>query len=201
MGTQRAESGSDRFVVFGLGNPGKKYERTRHNAGFLVADALAQRHGWTFKQGRGDFVQADGHVNGRRLFLIKPLTFMNNSGLAVRQAVEFFRQDLSQILVVVDDFQLPLGVLRLRKSGSDGGHNGLASIISHLGTQQFPRLRIGIGPEHPIENWVSFVLSEFSRSEWEVLQEIIPTAADAVETAAKEGIERAMNRFNRRLID
>ncbi len=185
--------------MFGLGNPEKKYARTRHNAGFLVADALAERYGWSFKQGRGEFVQADGTVDGRRVFLIKPLTFMNNSGLAVRQAVDFFQQELSHILVIVDDFQIPLGTLRLRKSGSDGGHNGLASIISVLGTKAFPRLRIGIGPDHPIENWVSFVLSEFSRSEWEVLQKIIPTAVEAVEAVVKEGIERAMNRYNRRV--
>ena len=198
MTSDSAVSASNRFLIFGLGNPGKKYARTRHNAGFLVADALAERHGWSFKQGRGDFVQADGLVDGHRVFVIKPLTFMNNSGLAVRQAVDFFQQDLSQILVVVDDFQIPLGTLRLRKSGSDGGHNGLASIILLLGTKQFPRLRIGIGPDHPIENWVSFVLSEFNRNEWDVLQKIIPMAVDAVETVVNEGIERAMNRYNRR---
>ncbi len=198
MTGDNVESARDRFLVFGLGNPGKKYARTRHNAGFLVADALAERHGWDFKQGRGDFVQADGLLNGHRVFVIKPLTFMNNSGLAVRQAVDFFKQDLSHILVIVDDFQIPLGALRLRKSGSDGGHNGLASIISLLGTKQFPRLRIGIGPDHPIDNWVSFVLSEFNRAEWEILEKIIPMAADAVEVVVKEGIDRAMNRYNRR---
>ena len=193
------DSLSERFLVFGLGNPGRKYARTRHNVGFLVADALAGQHSWSFRQGRGEYVQADGTIDGRRVFLIKPLTFMNNSGLAVRQAVDFFQQDLSQILVIVDDFQIPLGTLRLRKGGSDGGHNGLASIISALGTKAFPRLRVGIGPEHPIENWISFVLSEFSRSEWEVLQKIIPTAAEAVETVVIEGFERAMNRYNRRV--
>jgi len=185
-------------LIIGLGNPGKKYQNTRHNIGFMVVNNLAGKLGLTFQQGRGDYLQASGLVEGRRVTLIKPLTFMNNSGLAVRQAVQFYKSDLSNILVIVDDFQIPLGVIRIRKQGSDGGHNGLASVISHLGTKNFPRLRVGIGREAPIDNWVSFVLSDFSREEIKLLEQIIPIAAEAAISFIVEGIEKTMNKYNRK---
>ncbi|NOY77359.1 MAG: aminoacyl-tRNA hydrolase [Calditrichaeota bacterium] len=187
-----------RYLIVGLGNPGRKYRNTRHNVGFMVLDRLAEELGLTFKQGRGDYLQASGRIKEKKVALIKPLTFMNNSGLAVRQAVQFYKSDLSHILVIVDDFQIPLGVIRIRKQGSDGGHNGLASIMSHLGTKNFPRLRVGIGREAPIDNWITFVLSDFSREEKTLLEQIIPIAVEAAISFVVDGIETAMNKYNRK---
>jgi len=191
-----SDNTDSRYLIIGLGNPGKKYRDTRHNVGFMVVDDLAGELGLTFQQGRGDYLQASGLVDQKKVTLIKPLTFMNNSGLAVRQAVQFYKNDLSNILVVVDDFQIPLGVIRIRKQGSDGGHKGLASIISHLGTKKFPRLRVGIGRETLIDNWVSFVLSDFSREELKLLEQVIPIAREAIVSFIVEGLEKTMNKYN-----
>ncbi len=187
-----------RYLIIGLGNPGKKYQNTRHNVGFMVVDDIARALGLRFQQGRGDYLQASGMVEQKKVTLIKPLTFVNNSGLAVRQSVQFYKCELSDILVIVDDFQIPLGVIRIRKQGSDGGHNGLASIISHLGTRDFSRLRVGIGRETPIDNWVSFVLSDFSQEEMKLLEQVIPIAREATISFVVEGVEKAMNKFNRK---
>lgn len=192
------ENSDSRYLIIGLGNPGKKYQHTRHNVGFMVVDDFARKLDLNFQQGRGDYLQASGIVDRKKVTLVKPLTFMNNSGLAVRQVVDFYKTDLSNILIIVDDFQIPLGIIRIRKRGSDGGHNGLASIISHLGTRNFPRLRVGIGRDTPIDNWVSFVLSDFSREEVKFLERIIPIANEAIIGFITEGVETAMNRYNRK---
>ncbi|GBD93346.1 peptidyl-tRNA hydrolase [bacterium BMS3Abin05] len=193
-----ADDANSRYLIIGLGNPGKKYQHTRHNAGFLVVDAFAEKHGLSFRQGRGDYLQANGVINRKKISLIKPLTFMNNSGLAVQQAVHFFKVDLSNILVVVDDFQIPLGTIRIRKQGSGGGHHGLASIISQLQTLNFPRMRIGIGKEQAIPNWVTFVLSDFAREEFETFNAVVPIAVEAILCFIEEGIEKTMNQYNRK---
>jgi peptidyl-tRNA hydrolase, PTH1 family len=182
-------------VVVGLGNPGDQYRETRHNVGWMVLDRLADRAGWS---GRGRTRDAASIVQGRHqgvdLTLAKPLTFMNESGIAVRKILAREHAPLNAMLVVTDDFSLPFGKLRFREGGSAGGHNGLRSIIGELGNEQFSRLRVGIGD--PGRNSVDHVLSRFHPSERRRLDELLDAAADAVETWAREGTNKAANRFN-----
>jgi PTH1 family peptidyl-tRNA hydrolase len=152
-----------------------------------------------FRAGKGEYLIASStqrHGVRAEILLLKPLTFMNNSGAAVRHAVDYFRIELPRILIIFDEFQLPLGKLRLRPKGSDGGHNGMASVIQHLGTQEVPRLRIGIGGQFLKDDAVDYVLSPFSRTEQEKLSEIIDLAAEAAINFVDEGIQQTMNRFN-----
>jgi peptidyl-tRNA hydrolase, PTH1 family len=182
-------------IVVGLGNPGKQYADTRHNVGWMVLDKLADRAGWT---GHAKTRDAAATVYGRYhemdLLLAKPTTYMNLSGVAVRKLLAKHRAPLLDLLVVVDDFALPLGKLRLRGEGSAGGHNGLKSIIAELGTQDFARLRVGIG--EPQRGAVDHVLSRFASAEKKTLNEVLAVAADAVEDWANEGIDRAANKWN-----
>lgn len=186
------------MLVLCLGNPGPRYLTTRHNVGFMVADELARRSGAGFTPGRGDFWRSDITVAGRAITLVKPVTFMNNSGLATRQALEALGANEEHLLVVLDDIALPLGTLRLRTSGSDGGHNGLGSVIATLGSSLVARLRCGIRPDAPpaAESLAEFVLSPFAPGEREAVQSMIVRAADAVSEAATSGIQRTMARFN-----
>jgi PTH1 family peptidyl-tRNA hydrolase len=182
-------------IVVGLGNPGKQYDGTRHNVGWMVLDRIADRAGWS---GRGKERDSAYSVRGRwadtDLLLVKPLTFMNLSGLAVRKALARERVPMEDLLVVVDDFALPLGRMRLREEGSAGGHNGLKSIIAEMGTQKFARLRVGIG--EPGRNVVDHVLSRFAASEQADLTTVLGSAATAVEDWAREGTNRAANKWN-----
>jgi len=182
----------------GLGNPGPEYAGTRHNAGFMVADELGRRLGIRFKPGRGDFWFAECHGADDRLCVVKPVTFMNRSGSAVVEALEQFGLPAQALVVVLDDLALPLGTLRLRPGGSDGGHNGLASIIYSLKTDQFTRVRCGIRKEvmPPKELTAGFVLSRFEAEERPVLEALIARAADAVQEIQRSGLERAMGLFN-----
>jgi PTH1 family peptidyl-tRNA hydrolase len=182
-------------LVAGLGNPGRDYERTRHNVGFLVADALARRAGASFAhepKWNADVARA-GDVT-----FMKPMTFMNLSGEAVGDFCRFFKLEPAQALVVIDDIALPLGRLRLRPTGSPGGHNGLESVLVHLGTEQVPRLRVGIGAAagDAKVSLTGHVLGKFSAAEQTALDEAVDRAADAVEFAQANGLEAAMNRFN-----
>ncbi len=182
-------------LVVGLGNPGEPYAKTRHNVGWMVLDRLADRAGWA---GRGRTRDAAAVVQGRYhgldLVLAKPLTFMNESGIAVRKLLARERAPLHEMLVVTDDFSLPFGKMRFREGGSAGGHNGLRSIIGELGTEAFPRLRVGIG--EPDGGAVDHVLSVFRPDERRRLDELLDAAADAVEAWAREGVSKASNRFN-----
>jgi PTH1 family peptidyl-tRNA hydrolase len=182
-------------IVVGLGNPGDQYARTRHNIGWMVLDRLAERAGWS---GRGRTRDASaitgGRFRGLDLLLAKPLTYMNDSGIAVRKVLAREHAPLSEMLVVVDDFALPFGRLRFREGGGPGGHNGLGSIIDELGTEKFSRLRIGIG--EPGRGFVDHVLSTFAPDERLRLDELLDAAADAVEAWAREGTSKASNRFN-----
>ena len=182
-------------IVVGLGNPGEQYARTRHNIGWMVVDRLADRAGWA---GRGRTRDASAVVGGRYrgldVTLVKPLTYMNISGVAVRKVLARERAPLVDLLVVTDDFSLPFGKMRFRESGSAGGHNGLASIIEEMGTEKFNRLRIGIGD--PARDAVDHVLGRFDASERERLDELLDAAADAVELWARDGVSKAANRFN-----
>ncbi len=182
-------------IVVGLGNPGKQYEDTRHNVGWMVIDRLAQRAGWT---GHARSRDAAASVHGRYgeldLMLVKPTTYMNLSGVAVRKVLARQRVPLEEMLVIVDDFDLPLGKLRMREQGSAGTHNGLRSIIGELGSQKFARLRVGIG--QPSRAARDHVLSRFTGAERKVLDEVLDAAADAAEDWAREGAARAANRWN-----
>ena len=182
-------------LVVGLGNPGGQYLETRHNIGWMVLDRLADRAG---RSGRGRQRDASESVQlryrGLDLVLAKPLTYMNDSGIAVRKLLARDRVPLVDMLVVVDDFALPFGKLRFRETGSHGGHNGLRSIVDELGTEKFSRLRIGIG--EPGRGAVDHVLSRFSADEWARMPILLDAAADAVEAWAREGTSKAANRFN-----
>jgi peptidyl-tRNA hydrolase, PTH1 family len=183
-------------LVVGLGNPGSQYAKTRHNIGWMVVDRLADRAGWA---GRGRQRDASSVVMGRYrgldLTLVKPLTFMNESGLAVRKVLAHEHAPLGDLLVIADDFALPFGKLRFREGGSHGGHNGLRSIVDELGTEKFSRLRVGIG--EPDRAAVDHVLSTFAAEEKSRLDELIDAAADAVEAWARDGTNKAANGFNK----
>ncbi len=182
-------------IVVGLGNPGERYAKTRHNVGWMVLDRLADRAGW---DGKGRERDASRIVQGRfrslDLTLVKPLTFMNESGLAVRKVLAREHAPLVDLLVVADDFALPFGKLRFREGGGPGGHNGLGSIIDELGTEKFSRLRVGIG--EPDRNAIDHVLSVFSPAERPRLDELLDKAAEAAEAWARDGTNKAANQFN-----
>jgi PTH1 family peptidyl-tRNA hydrolase len=187
------------MLVVGLGNPGSEYSATRHNAGWMAVDELAARHSRRFRPEGGQYLGASVIVGETAVRLIKPLTYMNASGEAVREALLRYQLPVSSVLVVFDDFQLPLGTLRVRTSGSDGGHNGLASIIFELGTAEIRRVRLGIGPAGgalPAQGWKDFVLSPFHAEEREAVRTMVVRAADAVEAVISTGIDRAMNVYN-----
>jgi PTH1 family peptidyl-tRNA hydrolase len=182
-------------IVFGLGNPGSQYAGTRHNIGWMVLDRLADRAGWAGRARNKDAAASvGGRYKGLDLLLVKPMTYMNESGIAVRKILARERAPLTEILVVVDDFALPFGKLRFREGGGAGGHNGLRSIIDELGNEQFARLRIGIG--EPGRTFVDHVLSTFAPEEKLRLDELLDEAADAVEAWAREGVNKAANRHN-----
>jgi PTH1 family peptidyl-tRNA hydrolase len=188
------------YVIIGLGNPGKEYEFTRHSVGFMVLDVLKQRYGFAFKKAKGPYSIALNSIEKNRTVFIKPLTYMNESGRAVRAMLEYYKiEDLSKMLVISDDINLPFGTVRLRPSGSDGGQKGLRSIIDVLGSQEFPRLRVGIG--NGFSDAAQYVLSPFKKGESKDLPDILDWAADAVEFFIRNGIDSAMSKFNRNLLE
>ena len=184
-------------LIVGLGNPGAEYARTRHNAGFLAVQELAERWkaDWTLEK-KFNVRLARTEANGRRVLLGEPQTFMNASGEAVGALANFYRVPVRQVLVVVDDADLPLGELRLRPGGSSGGHHGLESIEQHLGTREFARLRIGIGRQDGVREITNYVLGRFNAAEEKQAAKILATAGDQAECWLVDGIEKAMNRFN-----
>lgn len=186
-------------TIIGLGNPGGEYDETRHNVGFMVVDTLCETLQTEFEAGKGDYLIAVSRYRGKRIALVKPLTYMNNSGLAVVDLVEYRSLNAKDLLVVCDDFNLPLGRIRLRPKGSDGGHNGLYSIIYHLQTEDFPRLRCGIGRLiSPGEEYdaTKFVLSVFDRDERSAVRKMVTKAGEAALCFATEGLTVAMDRWN-----
>ncbi len=193
MGDSTAALAKMPRLVAGLGNPGREYARTRHNAGFLALDLLAARHGVRWEESRPWKAKWARTPDG--VILLQPWTYMNLSGEAVGTVARFYKIEPEEVLVVSDDTALPLGRLRLRPGGSDGGHNGLASVAQHLGTIEYPRLRIGVGAASPGE-MVSHVLGGFRPEEQAALDESLVRAAEAAEVACREGVSAAMNRFN-----
>ena len=192
-----AKSGGIKWLVVFLGNPGPKYECTRHNAGFMAADALAKDKGISINRSRFKALTATVDMGGESVLLMKPQTYMNLSGEAVIQAVKFYKIAPENVIVVSDEMSLPIGKLRIRTKGSAGGHNGLKNIIAHLGTDSFPRIRIGVGaPPHPDYDVADWVLSVFRNKDAQEMAEAAKRAAEAIECYVLHGPERAMNRFN-----
>ena len=184
------------LVVF-LGNPGPRYEGTRHNAGFMAGDALAKTKGAAINKARFRALTATVDIGGEKLMLMKPQTYMNLSGEAVAQAVKFYKIAPDHVIVVSDEVSLPIGKLRVRAKGSAGGHNGLKSIISCLGTEDFPRIRIGVGaPPHPDYDMADWVLSSFRNQDAEDMAKAAARAAEAVECYIRSGPEKTMNLYN-----
>lgn len=182
-------------IIAALGNPGKQYEFTRHNAGFLMADFYARRHDFSINRIKFKGLTREIVVNGEKALFLKPQTFMNMSGESIREAADFYKVPVEDILVIYDDLSLELGRLRIRRKGTDGGHNGIKNIIYHMQSDTFPRVKIGIG-EKRFGDLRNFVLSPFSNSNLEILREIAKINMDVIDTFIKDGVDAAMNRYN-----
>lgn len=187
---------SDKFLIVGLGNPGREYAQTKHNAGFWVIDALARRHNLNNFNMERKALTSSGRINGQSVILAKPQTYMNLSGESVRALVDFYKIDINNIVVIYDDLDLPFGVLRLRNTGGHGGQNGVRNIILHLGTKDFSRVRYGIGRPKGKMKARDYVLQKFSSDQHITAQKMIDMAVNAVELWLQEGIGLAMSRFN-----
>lgn len=188
------------WMIVGLGNPGQQYASTRHNTGFMTLDLLAQRLQVKVSKERFQALTAQAVYEGQRLLLVKPQTYMNASGLSVEPAAHYYKLPPERILVLFDDISLPVGKLRIRKNGSAGGHNGLKSLISSLGSDQFPRVKIGVGAKpHPDYDLADWVLSTVSKTEWPDYQSAMEHAADAALCIVKNGCEKAAAEYNGKL--
>jgi peptidyl-tRNA hydrolase, PTH1 family len=183
-------------LIVGLGNPGREYELTRHNIGFLVIDGLAERWGVQVNKYKFKALVGENRKPHQRVLLIKPQTFMNLSGNSVGSFYRFYKPPLDQLLLIFDDLDLPFGTVRIRKSGGSSGHKGMKSIIDQLGTEEFPRIRVGVGRPPGKMNSADYILDKFRKSEKSDLDLILSDCTDAVETIIENGIEMAMNRFN-----
>lgn len=191
-----SKGGAEWIVAF-LGNPGLKYNGTRHNAGFMAADAMEKKLGVSINKMRFKALTQTVDIGGKKVLLMKPQTFMNLSGDSIVQAANFYKVPPERVIVVSDETALPIGRLRIRRGGSAGGHNGLKSVIARLGTDQFPRIRLGVGDKpHPDYDMADWVLSAFKGQDAADMELVAKKAADAVECYITEGADRAMNKFN-----
>ena len=194
---RKAPSGPPEFLIVGLGNPGKKYELTRHNAGFLFADLLADKNGVKINKIQFKAVTASIDLEGHKCLLMKPQTFMNNSGESVREAASFYKIPPERIIIVFDDISLPCGKLRIRRKGSDGGHNGMKSIIYQMNSDAMPRIKLGIGQKpHPDYELADWVLSSFKKDELDALRDAAENACAAAVLMVNGETEKAMSNFN-----
>ncbi len=184
------------YIIVGLGNPSKQDEGTRHNAGFMTLDVLADRYNIDISEKKHKALCGKGVIEGNKVVLLKPQTFMNLSGESVRAAADFYKVAPEEIIVIYDDISLEPGQLRVRKKGSAGGHNGMKNIIAHLGTQDFPRIRVGVGEKPAGMDLADYVLGRFSKGERELLEEAFKEGAQAAVAILCDGIESAMNQFN-----
>jgi PTH1 family peptidyl-tRNA hydrolase len=190
-------SGGVDWLIVGLGNPGEQYENTRHNVGFLVVDQLAEGLNIPVQKLKFKALTNTARLGGQKVLLMKPVTYMNLSGEAVRQAADFYKVPADHVLVLSDDTALPLGKLRIRKGGSAGGHNGLKNIIQHLGTDQFPRLRVGVGEKpHPDYDMADWVLGKLQGEDKKTMDAAVERAAQAVECILSQGLDKGMNQYN-----
>jgi PTH1 family peptidyl-tRNA hydrolase len=186
------------IVIAGLGNPGSKYSGTRHNVGFDVVDRLAQENNIRVNRLRFKALTGEGFIGTEKVLLVKPSTYMNNSGESIREIMDFYKLEPENLLVVVDDIDIEFATIRLKKKGSAGSHNGLKSIIYHIQKDNFPRLKVGIGKKPPYYDLADFVLSKFSSDERKLVDQAIWKASEAAEVFVKSGIDKAMNEFNSR---
>ena len=187
------------YIIAGLGNPTKKYENTRHNIGFDVIDYIAEKYNIPMNQQKHKAICGSGYIEGQKVLLLKPQTFMNLSGTSVREAVDFYKVDpTAEFVVIYDDINLEPGQLRIRKKGSAGGHNGIKDIIANLGTQDFPRIRVGVGEKPKEYDLADYVLGHFSKEERVLVEEAAVNAADALCRILRDEIEGAMNLYNKK---
>lgn len=185
------------YVIVGLGNPGKKYENTRHNMGFIAVDLLAEKYGIKVDKIKHKALVGEGRIAGQKVLLVKPQTFMNLSGESVREVVNYYKVDMEDLTVIYDDIDLSLGTIRIRKFGSAGTHNGMKSVVYQLQSDQFPRIRVGVGNESR-EDLASFVTGGFPRKDVPIIEEALIKAADAAVSIIEDGIDMAMNKYNTR---
>ncbi|WP_294512386.1 aminoacyl-tRNA hydrolase [uncultured Intestinimonas sp.] len=191
------KSGGVDWLLVCLGNPGDQYENTRHNVGFMVADELAERHNVPVQRLKFRALTNTITVGDQKVLLMKPVTYMNLSGEAVHEAAAFYKIPPEHVLVISDEVSLAPGKIRVRRSGSAGGHNGLKNIIAHLGTDQFPRIRLGVGQKpHPDYDMADWVLGKFQGEDKKAVEEAVKKAADAAECLIREGVDKAMNQYN-----
>ena len=191
------KSGGVDWLLVCLGNPGDQYENTRHNIGFMVADELGERHNIPIQRLKFRALTNTFTVGDEKVLLMKPVTYMNLSGEAVHEAAAFYKIPPERVLVISDEVSLAPGKIRVRRSGSAGGHNGLKNIIAHLGTDQFPRIRLGVGQKpHPDYDMADWVLGKFQGEDKKAVEEAVKKAADAAECLIREGVDKAMNRYN-----
>ena len=184
------------YIIAGLGNPGRQYENTRHNAGFMALDALADQLGVAVEEREHKALCGKGVIGGERVLLLKPQTFMNLSGESIRAAADFYKVEPEHIMVIYDDISLNPGQLRIRKKGSAGGHNGIKSIIACLGTQEFPRIKVGGGAKPDRMDLADYVLGRFSQVEGRIMEDAAKEAGQAAQSIILDGMEAAMNRYN-----
>lgn len=182
------------FLIVGLGNPGKEYEDTRHNIGFKVVDNIAKEYNIEINRQKFKGTYGEGFINGKKVMLLKPTTYMNLSGESVREVINFYNLENHEILIIYDDISLDVGKLRIREKGSAGGHNGIKSIIAHLGSDVFPRIKVGVG--QPNSDLIRHVLGRFEKEEMTILDESIEAATKAAAEIIKDDVKTAMNQFN-----
>lgn len=195
--TNKDFGGSFDYMIVGLGNPGRQYETTRHNAGFICLDLLSEKHGIKVNKLKFKSLMGDGRINGKRCLLLKPQTFMNLSGEAVRDAADFYKIPPENIIVICDDISLDPGKMRIRRKGSDGGQRGMKNIIYHLKSDNFPRIKVGVGakpnPEYDLADWV---VSRFTASEAKLIKQVADNVVSAIEYMVKGNIDKAMSDYN-----
>lgn len=184
------------YIIAGLGNPTKEYDKTRHNAGFGVVDELAERYNIDIGERKHRALCGKGVIEGHKVLLVKPQTFMNLSGESVRAVVDYYKIRPEELIVIYDDISLAPGQLRIRRKGSAGGHNGIKNIIAHLGTQEFSRIKVGVGEKPPRMDLKDYVLSRFPKGEQEQMDQAFKEAAQAAVMMMTEGVDKAMNHFN-----
>lgn len=183
------------YMIAGLGNPGKRYENTRHNIGFIALDLLAERNDIKINKIKHKALVGEGRISGQKVLLIKPQTYMNLSGQSIREVMEYYKEEIDHLIVIYDDIDIPVGTVRIRKKGSAGTHNGMRSIVYDLKSDQFPRIRIGMGSSHK-GDLRDFVIGGFSKEEKEPLEEAVRRAVLAAECIVEKGIDKAMNEYN-----
>ncbi len=187
------------FLIVGLGNPGKEYDRTRHNIGFEIIDYISDKYNIDINRIKFKGAYGEGFINNKKVILLKPQTFMNLSGDSIREIMNFYKLSEDEVVVIYDDISLEIGKIRIREKGSAGGHNGIKSIISNLGSDKFPRVKVGVGA--PAHDLVSHVLGKFSVDEWSHMEKVMPVVCESVEEMLKSDVKSAMNKYNGVLVE